>query len=85
MDTHQPGPDGLKATIHWLHRPFTDMPFESHEVLVEGDRAVARVTLHGRQYGPFVVPIQQTGATIAQWRSSSDGSRPNQCSSLECC
>lgn len=55
MDTRQRGPSGLKATIRWLHRAFTDMRFEFHEVLVSGDRAVARVTLHARQHGPFVV------------------------------
>ncbi len=55
MDTRQGGPEGLKATIRWLHRAFTDMRFEFHEVLVSGDRAVARVTLHARQHGPFVV------------------------------
>jgi ketosteroid isomerase-like protein len=49
------GPQGLRATIRWLHRAFTDMRFEFHEVLVVGDRAVARVTLHARQHGPFVV------------------------------
>ncbi len=55
MDTRQRGPEALKATIRWLHRAFTEMRFEFHEVLVVGDRAVARVTLHARQHGPFVV------------------------------
>jgi predicted ester cyclase len=55
METRQRGPEALRATIRWLHRAFTDMRFEFHEVLVVGDRAVARVTLHGRQHGPFVV------------------------------
>lgn len=55
MEARQRGPEGLKATIRWLHRAFTDMRFEFHEVLVAGDRAVARVTLHARQHGPFVV------------------------------
>ena len=55
METRQRGPEALQATIRWLHRAFTDMRFEFHEVLVVGDRAVARVTLHARQHGPFVV------------------------------
>ncbi len=55
MDTRGRGPDALKATIRWLHRAFTDMRFEFHEVLVVENRAVARVTLHARQHGPFVV------------------------------
>jgi ketosteroid isomerase-like protein len=55
MEARQRGPEGLKATLRWLHRAFTEMRFEFHEVLVAGDRAVARVTLHARQHGPFVV------------------------------
>lgn len=55
MGTRQRGPEALKATIKWLHRAFADMHFEFHEVLVAGDRVVARVTLHARQHGPFVV------------------------------
>ncbi len=55
LGTRQRGPEGLKATIRWLHRAFTDLRFEFHEVLVMEDRAVARVTLHARQHGPFVV------------------------------
>ncbi|MEO5719396.1 MAG: ester cyclase [Chthoniobacterales bacterium] len=55
LATRQRGPEGLKATIKWLHRAFTEMRFEFHEILVEGDRAVARVTPHARQHGPFVV------------------------------
>jgi predicted ester cyclase len=55
MEARQRGLEALKATIRWLHRAFTDMRFEFHEVLVAGDRAVARVTLHARQHGPFVV------------------------------
>jgi predicted ester cyclase len=55
MDARGRGPDALKATIRWLHRAFANMHFEFHEVLVAGDRAVARVTLHARQHGPFVV------------------------------
>jgi len=55
IETRGRGPEALKATIRWLHRAFADMRFEFHEVLVVGDRAVARVTLHARQHGPFVV------------------------------
>jgi predicted ester cyclase len=55
IEARQHGPQGLRATIRWLHRAFTDMRFEFHEVIVVGDRAVARVTLHARQHGPFVV------------------------------
>ncbi|MEP6955851.1 MAG: nuclear transport factor 2 family protein [Chthoniobacterales bacterium] len=55
LATRGRGPEALKATIRWLHRAFTEMRFEFHDVLVEGDRVAARVTLHARQHGPFVV------------------------------
>lgn len=61
MDTRGRGPEAVKATIRWLHRAFTDMRFEFHDVLVVGDRAVARVTLHARQHGPFVVHDSPAG------------------------
>lgn len=35
LATRGRGPEALKATITWLHRAFTEMRFEFHEVLVE--------------------------------------------------
>lgn len=64
------GPEALKATIRWLHRAFTDMRFEFHEVLVQGDRAVARVTLHARQHGPFVVHDSPDGRVTEAFPSN---------------
>ena len=55
IETRGRGPEVLRATIRWLHRAFTDMHFEFHEVLVVRDRAVARVTFHARRHDPFVV------------------------------
>lgn len=55
LDTRGRGPEALQATIRWLHRAFTDMRFEFHEVVAVGDRVAALVTLHARQHGPFVV------------------------------
>jgi ketosteroid isomerase-like protein len=55
METRQRGPEGLKATIRWLHRAFTDIHFEIHDVIVNGDRVAVRATMHARQHGPFVV------------------------------
>jgi predicted ester cyclase len=73
MDTRGRGPEALKATIRWLHRAFTDMRFEFHEILVVGNRAVARVTFHARQHGPFVVHDSPDGrvtdAFPSKWRS----------------
>lgn len=55
LETRRRGPDALKATIRWLHRAFTDVRFEFHDVVVDRDRVAVRVTMHGRQHGPFVV------------------------------
>lgn len=51
----QRGPEAFKTTISWLHRAFTDMYFDIHDVFVEGDRVVLHVTFHARQHGPFIV------------------------------
>jgi hypothetical protein len=73
MDTRGRGPEALKATIRWLHRAFTDMRFEFHEILAVGNRAVARVTFHARQHGPFVVHDSPDGRVTdtfpSKWRS----------------
>jgi ketosteroid isomerase-like protein len=55
LETRHRGPEALKATIRWLHRAFTDIRFVVPEVIVDGDRAAARVTMLARQHGPFVV------------------------------
>jgi predicted ester cyclase len=48
------GPAALQATAEWLRTAFSDLRFEIHETAVIGDRAIAWVTLHGTQTGPFV-------------------------------
>lgn len=70
METRRRGPGALKATIVWLHRAFSDMRFEFHEVLVDGDRVAARVTLHARQQGPFVVHDSPDGAVTDAFPSN---------------
>ena len=55
LDARQRGPDGLKGTIRWLHRAFSEMRFEFHDVAVNGNLVALHVTLHARQHGPFVV------------------------------
>lgn len=55
IEARQKGPEGLKATIRWLHRAFTDMRFEFHDVAVNDNLVALHVTLHARQHGPFVV------------------------------
>ena len=49
------GPSALAATATWLRRAFSDIQFEVHEIALVGDRAIAWVTMHGRNTGPFVV------------------------------
>lgn len=51
----QRGPAAFKATITWLHRAFTDMRFDIHDVFVDGDRVALHVTFHARQHGPFII------------------------------
>ncbi len=55
LAARQPGPDGLHATIRWLHRAFTDMRFDVHAVAVHGELYALDATLNARQHGPFVV------------------------------
>lgn len=70
MNTRGRGPEALKATIRWLHRAFTEMHFDFHEVLVVGDRVAARVTLHARQHGPFVVHDSADGGVTDAFPSN---------------
>lgn len=55
LAARQPGPDGLKATMRWLQRAFTDMRFEVHEFALHGNLVALHVTFRARQHGPFVV------------------------------
>lgn len=61
LETRMPGPSGLKATIKWLHRAFTDLRFEIEEVVVNDGRVIILATMHGRQHGPFVVHDSPNG------------------------
>ena len=49
------GPTALHATARWLHDAFSDLHFEIDNIALAGDVAVAWVTLHGVNTGPFVV------------------------------
>ena len=37
VEARQRGPEGLKATMRWLHRAFAEMRFEFHDVAVNGN------------------------------------------------
>jgi predicted ester cyclase len=68
-----PGIPGFLATSAWLRLAFSELRFEVHDLVTEGDRTIAHVTMSGRQDGPFVVfppggtPVAfpATGATFA--------------------
>lgn len=61
LPARQRGPDGLRATSLWLRRTFADLRFEIHDVVIEGDRIAALVTMRGRQHGTFIVYNDESG------------------------
>ena len=48
------GPDGLKQTVTWLRSLWGDMVFDIEDHIAEGDKVVARVTMHGHHVGEFL-------------------------------
>jgi predicted ester cyclase len=48
------GPEGLKETVGWLRGLWGPMRFEVADEIGEGDKVVARVTMHGRHVGEFL-------------------------------
>lgn len=48
-----PGIAGARATYDWLHSAYADLRWTLHDVVAEGEWVVARVTMSGRQVGPF--------------------------------
>jgi predicted ester cyclase len=57
---HEAGPEnpqgreGLKETVAWLRGIWGPMRFEVSDLICEGDKVVARVTVHGRHVGEFL-------------------------------
>jgi predicted ester cyclase len=49
-----PGIAGVRATYDWLHTAYEDLHWTLHTVVAEGEWVVARTTMSGRQWGPFV-------------------------------
>jgi predicted ester cyclase len=50
-----PGLPGFMATSAWLRFAFADFTFEITDVISDGQRTIAHVTMTGRQHGPFVL------------------------------
>ena len=48
-----PGAAGFWATAQWLRTAFSDLAFEIHEVVEQGDLVVVHNTMTGRQTGEF--------------------------------
>jgi predicted ester cyclase len=48
------GPEGLKETVSWLRGLWGPMRTEIEDEICEGDKVVARVTVHGRHLGEFL-------------------------------
>jgi predicted ester cyclase len=48
------GPDGLKQTVGWLRGLWGNMRADIEDEICEGDKVVARVTMHGRHLGEFL-------------------------------
>jgi predicted ester cyclase len=48
------GPEGLKETVSWLRGLWGPMRAEIEDEICEGDKVVARVTMHGRHEGEFL-------------------------------
>jgi ketosteroid isomerase-like protein len=69
LESRERGPAGLKATIAWLQQAFSDMRFECHDVIVDGDRVAVYAAFHGRQHGPFVVHDSPDGAVTGEFAS----------------
>ena len=48
------GPTAFYATALWLRNAYTELRFEIHDVVAEGDMVVVHNTMSGRHTGPFV-------------------------------
>lgn len=72
------GPAAFHATALWLRGIFSDLAWEVHDTVVDGDLAVVHTTMSGRQtgvfvaYGPDARPVQAfppTGRRFATTQS----------------
>jgi predicted ester cyclase len=53
LAARQDGIPGVRGTYDWLHAAYEDLHWEIHTIVAEGEWAVGRTTMSGRQTGPF--------------------------------
>ncbi len=53
------GPKAVHATALWLREAFTDLSWEIHDAVRDGDLVVLHATMTGRQTGPFTAYSEQ--------------------------
>jgi steroid delta-isomerase-like uncharacterized protein len=58
------GVEGFQQTIRWLNRAFSDLRFDVHHVVGEGDTVVVHCTLTGRHTGDLM-GIPPTNRSVA--------------------
>jgi predicted ester cyclase len=59
-----PGPEGLKMTVEWLRRSFSDLRYDIKDEIVGADKVVVRVVSSGRHTGEFI-GFPPTGKTFS--------------------
>jgi predicted ester cyclase len=59
-----PGLEGVRQTMHWLARVFSEQRWEIHRVVGEGDTVVVHATHHGVHTGELM-GIPPTGRRVA--------------------
>jgi steroid delta-isomerase-like uncharacterized protein len=59
------GPEGIKGNVRRGHASFDDWRFEIEELLCDGDKVVARVTMRGRNRADFLGMPATAGREIA--------------------
>ncbi len=47
------GPEGFHATAQWLREAYSDIRWEVHDAVQDGDLVAVHATMSGRQTGPF--------------------------------
>ncbi|MFC8045159.1 ester cyclase [Nocardia sp. NPDC057353] len=60
-----PGPAGFHATALWLRAAYSDLHWEVHDTVVDGDLVVVHATMSGRHTGPFVTYTAEGGVEQA--------------------